>query len=341
MKVIKCELCGSNQFIKQDGVFVCQHCGTKYSAEEAKKMMIEGTVEVTGSVRIDNSGNLEKALKNARRAKDDNNSELAEKYYEEVRNIDPDNWEAVFFNTYFKSMQCKIAEIQSAAISINNCIDSTLNLIKDHVSDETEQEVAVNEVAIRVIEISNMLFNAAKNHYDDIDIQIRNNYVQEYVNNAFASFKTVYYLGDLLEIMFGDKKYACDLAVLAWKSGINSHNKIINLLDSKELNIKEKTIYEDKIKKYDTSYKAPDVPTNNGGCYVATAIYGSYDCPQVWTLRYYRDNVLAETWYGRIFIQIYYIISPTIVKWFGKTEWFNRIFRNLLDNFIEKLKNNQ
>lgn len=67
----------------------------------------------------------------------------------------------------------------------------------------------------------------------------------------------------------------------------------------------------------------------------------SYDCPQVWTLRYYRDNVLAETWHGRIFIQIYYAISPTIVKWFGKTEWFNRIFRNLLDNFIEKLKNNQ
>ncbi len=340
MKVIKCELCGSNQFIKQDGVYVCQHCGTKYSAEEAKKMMVEGTVEVTGSVRIDNSGNLEKALKNARRARNDNNSELAEKYYEEVRDIDPDNWEAVFFNTYFKAMQCKIIEIQSAAISVNNCIDTVLNLIKDNVSGEKEQEEAVSEVTIRVIEISNMLFNGAKNHYDGIDAQIRHNYVQEYVNNAFASFKTAYYLGDLLEIMFGDKKYACDLAVLAWKSGINSHNEIINLLDNKELNIQEKTLYEDKIKKYDTSYKAPEVPAK-GGCYVATAVYGSYDCPQVLTLRRYRDNVLAETWCGRMFIQTYYAISPTIVKWFGKTEWFNRVFRNLLDSFIEKLKNNQ
>ena len=28
------------------------------------------------------------------------------------------------------------------------------------------------------------------------------------------------------------------------------------------------------------------------GCYVATCVYGSYDCPQVWTLRRYRDDVL-------------------------------------------------
>ena len=27
-------------------------------------------------------------------------------------------------------------------------------------------------------------------------------------------------------------------------------------------------------------------------------IYGSYDCPEVWTLRRYRDKFLSETWYG-------------------------------------------
>ena len=24
---------------------------------------------------------------------------------------------------------------------------------------------------------------------------------------------------------------------------------------------------------------------SKGGCYIATAVYGSYDCPQVWTLQ--------------------------------------------------------
>ena len=39
MKQLKCEMCGSAELIKQDGVFVCQSCGCKYSVEEAKKLM--------------------------------------------------------------------------------------------------------------------------------------------------------------------------------------------------------------------------------------------------------------------------------------------------------------
>ena len=42
MKQLVCELCGGTDFVKQDGMFVCQSCGTKYSLEEARKMMTEG-----------------------------------------------------------------------------------------------------------------------------------------------------------------------------------------------------------------------------------------------------------------------------------------------------------
>ena len=76
------------------------------------------------------------------------------------------------------------------------------------------------------------------------------------------------------------------------------------------------------------------------GCYVATAVYGSYDCPEVWTLRRFRDNILAETWYGRAFIKIYYAISPTIVKWFGHAKWFNHMWRGALDRMVDKLQSN-
>jgi tetratricopeptide (TPR) repeat protein len=340
MKRIKCELCGSNQIIKQEGIFVCQHCGTKYSAEEAKKMMVDGIVEVTGSVKVDNSNRLTNLYQIARRAKDDNNAENAAKYYDMILIEDPTSWEATFYVVYFKALGCKIFEIQSAAISVNNCLDTVFELIKENVTIETELEKTITEVALRVIDISDMLFNAASNHYFNIDIQIRNNYNQEYINNAFASFNTLYNLGDILEINFADKKYVANIVVNAWKSSISFHNRIINLLADKEGNKKRIALYEDKIKKYDSSYQAPPVPTS-GGCYVATAVYGSYNCPQVLILRDYRDKVLAKSWYGRVFIQSYYTISPIIVKWFGKTEWFNCIFRNLLDNFIEKLKNNQ
>ena len=75
-----------------------------------------------------------------------------------------------------------------------------------------------------------------------------------------------------------------------------------------------------------------------GGCYVATAVYGSYDCPPVWTLRRYRDNVLAKTWYGRAFIRTYYAISPTLVKWFGNRKWFVKLCRGKLDKMVANLQ---
>ena len=78
------------------------------------------------------------------------------------------------------------------------------------------------------------------------------------------------------------------------------------------------------------------VPNTNssGGCYVATCVYGSYDCPEVWTLRRYRDYNLDKTWYGRAFIKTYYAISPTAVKLFGDYDWFKKIFRRPLDNMV-------
>ena len=77
-----------------------------------------------------------------------------------------------------------------------------------------------------------------------------------------------------------------------------------------------------------------------GPCYVATAVYGSYDCPEVWTLRRFRDYSLAESMFGRTFIKIYYTISPTLVKWFGKNPFFKKIFKPILDKFVSKLQNN-
>ena len=82
----------------------------------------------------------------------------------------------------------------------------------------------------------------------------------------------------------------------------------------------------------------PDTPSNQGGCYVATAVYGSYDCPEVWTLRRFRDNVLAETWYGRLFIRLYYAVSPTAVKLFGNAQWFQDFFRARLDTLVSELQ---
>ena len=84
----------------------------------------------------------------------------------------------------------------------------------------------------------------------------------------------------------------------------------------------------------------PATNTSSSGCYVATAVYGSYDCPQVWTLRRFRDDVLAKSFAGRLFIRTYYAISPTLVKWFGHCNWFRNLWKPTLDRMVARLNAN-
>ena len=96
MKRLTCEMCGSTNIIKQDGLYVCQDCGTKYTVEEAKKMMVEGTVEVAGTVKVDNSGSIDSYLQMAENALDASNNAEAENYANKIIEIDPRAWRAWF-----------------------------------------------------------------------------------------------------------------------------------------------------------------------------------------------------------------------------------------------------
>lgn len=77
--------------------------------------------------------------------------------------------------------------------------------------------------------------------------------------------------------------------------------------------------------------------TDKGGCYIATAVYGSYDCAEVWTLRRFRDDYLSKRTWGRCFIKTYYCISPKLVELFGDSKIFTKIFKKLLDKMVERL----
>lgn len=76
-----------------------------------------------------------------------------------------------------------------------------------------------------------------------------------------------------------------------------------------------------------------------GGCYVATCVYGSYDCPEVWVLRRFRDQYLDKSAMGRSLVRLYYAVSPSIVKKFGARAFFRNPVRQTLDIFVHSLRN--
>ena len=51
-----------------------------------------------------------------------------------------------------------------------------------------------------------------------------------------------------------------------------------------------------------------------GGCFIATAALGSPDSQEILTLYRWREDVLLKCCFGRIFVRMYYTVSPTIAK---------------------------
>lgn len=352
MNELACEMCGSNDIVKQDGLYVCQSCGTKYSVEEAKKMMINGVVQ------IDHSNELENLYEVARRARDSDNAENALNYYNQILTKDPNSWEAQFYVVYFRAAGCRIIEISNSAYAMMNNIDPVLTLVKKNVDEESLYDVLL-EITIRYMALADMFKEASKNTYMSVDYEFRDDYNQEYVDRILPTNDMMYLLGNGISELFGDK-YS-DLSVLCWKKGIEIHQTVIYLLIDKKSHKDIIIDYGKKINKFDKTYEAPykpevqlekvktpnspktnEPPSENksGGCYIATSVYGSYDCPEVWTLRRFRDNILENHVLGRLFIKLYYFTSPTLVKYFGHKKLFKKTFKPILDKFVQKLNTN-
>ncbi len=110
------------------------------------------------------------------------------------------------------------------------------------------------------------------------------------------------------------------------------------LADSEDKKFRKRIEREQlEIAAHNPNYKIEKVPSK-GACYVATAVYGSYDCPQVWVLRRFRDEVLLPMYCGRLFVKTYYAASPILLKHFGNNNIFKTFCITVLDLFIKHLK---
>ena len=73
-----------------------------------------------------------------------------------------------------------------------------------------------------------------------------------------------------------------------------------------------------------------------GWCFIASAVYGSADAPEVVALRHFRDNSLRRLWLGRVFIKAYYNLSPPAARFIARHPRVSSQVRKLLDAWVRR-----
>lgn len=291
--------------------------------------------------------NLVRMYDMARTAKASNDAITAKKYYDMILAEDPLNWEPVFYSTYYTYATMKNGEIGNKTVEIKNCLNTVLMMVEKNTEGEEKNSILL-DLKNSVANVALILQSTSINFYNSLPGMTK---------NPFDKSARTVLIGDLLLTM-GEalqRNQMTTHAIDIFKQAINTietemffsaafkednipaqlaphYTRIVNAANFiRESEPEYKTKHETTVEKFSNK---------KCGCYVATCVYGSYDCPEVWTLRRFRDNTLGSTWYGRAFIRTYYAISPTIVKWFGNTTWFKKMWKGTLDRMVKKLETN-
>jgi len=184
MSKLICEVCESTDFVKQESMFVCQSCGLKYSTAEAKKMMSGGADGTTGNAAVGNADKMNSLYQLARRARDENNTEKAAQYYEQILPEDPNSWEAMFYSTYYAAIQkWRNDDKGSALASLKNCIGNVIDII-----NRNGEYNAVEEISKRIIEICAVFYEANGENFESFYGQFRAAGSSDYNRHVFQQY---------------------------------------------------------------------------------------------------------------------------------------------------------
>jgi DNA-directed RNA polymerase subunit RPC12/RpoP len=85
------------------------------------------------------------------------------------------------------------------------------------------------------------------------------------------------------------------------------------------------------------NHETADPSKKMRSCYVATAVYGDAEAPEVCRLRRFRDESLNQSRFGRRLCALYYRFSPGLAGRMSPRGPFSRTVRRALDAFVRRL----
>lgn len=366
----KCTECGANIEVddtKEAGI--CKYCGTAFVTEKAIKnynTYITNNNNFAGANINVVGADIDNLIVLAKNAQDVGNYSEAKDYYSRILEMQPMNSDALLGKGVSALYSSKLEDIKSDELIgyVKKAIEA-----KKHEENISQQEINefIAKSAGELYAAANAVYYAAMNHYSEYwKLQSSASELWDRLEKVIEIFMFVVALTkdeNIRNIEKADIHYKNGLKLIClccreicrqrqYVAGISDPGGIFenelkgNIKPDEKRHQEYLDLYDktyEKIKEVEPDYKPEEDINRNkeikGACYIATCVYGSYDCPQVWTLRRFRDYTLDENWYGRLFIKCYYAISPTLVRWFGNTKWFRRFWKSKLDKMVTDLNN--
>ena len=345
-KVITCEYCNQDFIIydemKDFMLKNAEQAGYEFEQGRHRAQKDAGLIPGKTQAVIDNSHKINNLYRLARRAFQEQDYKGAQKYYEQILLEQPDKWEPIFYAAYCKAYDSEIEDIERNVQLLKNKLDSTIIFLKQDNETDKEKEIAniaylINDLVFHLdtqlvlsLEIHD---DPNKDYYeedrDDVD---RHESLLELLDALIIRLAPYTENERIVFYKYRAKEQAVSIMI----SLVSYKDRV--LVDSEDKRFRKRIEKEQlEIAAHNPNYKIEIVPSK-GACYVATAVYGSYDCPQVWVLRRFRDEVLLPMCCGRLFVKTYYAVSPTLLKHFGNNTIFKTFCITILDLFIKRLK---
>lgn len=135
MKKLVCEVCGSTDLVKQDGLFVCQHCGTKYTLDEVKNLLSDGSVEV----QVQNSVQPDNLMLLAESSFKSGNYAQAEDFCNQILAINGSDYAA--WKLKGEAINCQITGTNNRIDEVYNCIMTSYDVLDETGKDAHREEI--------------------------------------------------------------------------------------------------------------------------------------------------------------------------------------------------------
>ena len=308
----------------------------------------------------------------ARNARASDEIDLARDSYDKISAVKVNDWEAFFFSygySYYGNWVTYVDESTMETIreQIETLRDVASTAVEMLAADpNADKEAAYREIHLTLDHIYNEFYPELPQYTrklmseydakpDTLNVAIEN---YSGLKLALAEVGLLATLFAQVCYFFADAAAQNGLLMSApgisvyvtewWKRAVSIECFSITMLGKKadKEDYSKQERYTAMIRQYDPNYQPPQLPVqalkppkiDAKGCYIATCVYGSYDCPQVWTLRRFRDERLAQSVCGRAFIRTYYAVSPKLVRWFGSSRVFRSMWKPMLDHMVGSLK---